>query len=206
MSAEVHPFLPDDRPEEDAPPVDLHGERSVYLDAYLAPFAKWLARDTVTEIIVNRPGEVWIEDAAHPGMQKVPRPDIDDRLIQRLAEQVARVSHQGINREHPLLGANATRRRPRPVLRPARIAQALGDGDPPPPPARSAARRLRRGAFAESCEPDASRSAGASYRVPSRSHSPAQDDSDLGWNQHRQNHFPQCHARRNIRSRTRGAG
>jgi type IV secretion system protein VirB11 len=105
MTAEIHPFLPDDRPEEDAPPVDLHGERSVYLDAYLAPFQQWLARDTVTEIIVNRPGEVWVEDAAHPGMQKIRRPDIDDRLIQRLAEQVARVSHQGINREHPLLGA-----------------------------------------------------------------------------------------------------
>lgn len=105
MTAEIHPFLPDDHPEEDAPPVDLHGERSVYLDAYLAPFAEWLARDTVTEIIVNRPGEVWVEDAAHPGMQKVRRPEIDDRLIQRLAEQVARVSHQGINREHPLLGA-----------------------------------------------------------------------------------------------------
>lgn len=89
----------------DAPPVDLHGERSVYLDAYLAPFEEWLARDTVTEIIVNRPGEVWVEDAAHPGMQKIRRPAIDDRLVQRLAEQVARVSHQGINREHPLLGA-----------------------------------------------------------------------------------------------------
>ncbi|HEU4820040.1 MAG TPA: P-type DNA transfer ATPase VirB11 [Qipengyuania sp.] len=105
MTAEIHPFLPDDRPDEDAPAVDLHGERSVYLDAYLAPFQEWLARDTVTEIIVNRPGEVWIEDAAHPGMQKIRRPEIDDRLIQRLAEQVARVSHQGINREHPLLGA-----------------------------------------------------------------------------------------------------
>lgn len=105
MSAEIHPFLPDDRLEADAPPADLHGERSVYLDAYLAPFAEWLARDTVTEIIVNRPGEVWVEDAAHPGMQRIARADIDDRLIQRLAEQVARVSHQGINREHPLLGA-----------------------------------------------------------------------------------------------------
>lgn len=105
MTAEIHPFLPDDRPEEDAPPVDLHGERSVYLDAYLAPFQEWLSRDTVTEIIVNRPGEVWVEDAAHPGMQKTRRPEIDDRLVQRLAEQVARVSHQGINREHPLLGA-----------------------------------------------------------------------------------------------------
>lgn len=80
-------------------------ERSVYLDAYLAPFQRWLDRDTITEILVNRPGEVWIEDAAHPGMQKISAPEIDDRLVQRLAEQVARVSHQGINREHPLLGA-----------------------------------------------------------------------------------------------------
>src|SRR3546814_8226734 len=48
---------------------------------------------------------VWIEDAADPGMKRVETPDIDDRLVQRLAEQVARVSHQGINREHPLLGA-----------------------------------------------------------------------------------------------------
>jgi type IV secretion system protein VirB11 len=48
---------------------------------------------------------VWIEDAESPGMQRVSTPEIDDRLVQRLAEQVARVSHQGINREHPLLGA-----------------------------------------------------------------------------------------------------
>jgi type IV secretion system protein VirB11 len=78
---------------------------SAYLDAYLAPFSQWLARDSVTEILVNQPGEVWIEDSAHPGMQQVEAPEIDDTLVQRLAEQVARVSHQGINREHPLLGA-----------------------------------------------------------------------------------------------------
>ncbi len=38
-------------------------------------------------------------------MQRIEAPQVDDRLVQRLAEQVARVSHQGINREHPLLGA-----------------------------------------------------------------------------------------------------
>jgi type IV secretion system protein VirB11 len=81
------------------------GEGSVYLAAYLAPFRRWLERDTVTEIMVNRPGEVWIEEATQPGMQRIETPEIDDRLVQRLAEQVARVSHQGINREHPLLGA-----------------------------------------------------------------------------------------------------
>lgn len=96
MSADIH-SLPAGEPQL--------GERSVYLDAYLAPFRQWLDRDTVTEIMVNRPGEVWIEDAANPGMQRIETPEIDDRLVQRLAEQVARVSHQGINREHPLLGA-----------------------------------------------------------------------------------------------------
>ena len=79
--------------------------RSVYLDAYLEPFQQWLTRETVSEIMVNRPGEVWVEDAAHPGIQHIVAPEIDDRLLQRLAEQVARVSHQGINREHPLLSA-----------------------------------------------------------------------------------------------------
>ncbi|MDZ4307420.1 P-type DNA transfer ATPase VirB11 [Allopontixanthobacter sp.] len=100
MSADIHPFQADEARQAAAV-----AERSVYLDAYLAPFRQWLDRDTITEIMVNRPGEVWIEDAASPGMQRLEVPEIDDRLIQRLAEQVARVSHQGINREHPLLGA-----------------------------------------------------------------------------------------------------
>lgn len=79
--------------------------RSVYLDAYLAPLRPWLERETVTEIIVNQPGELWIEDATKPGMQRVQLDTITDQLMQRLAEQVARISHQGVNREHPLLAA-----------------------------------------------------------------------------------------------------
>lgn len=101
MSAEIHQLPVTDEPAG-LPQVP---SGSVYLDAYLAPFRQWLDRDTVTEIIVNRPGELWVEDAAYPGMQRIETPEIDDKLVQRLAEQVARVSHQGINREHPLLGA-----------------------------------------------------------------------------------------------------
>ena len=48
--------------------------RSVYLDAYLAPFRPFLARESVTEILVNRPGELWIEEAGTPAMQRVARP------------------------------------------------------------------------------------------------------------------------------------
>jgi type IV secretion system protein VirB11 len=105
VSADIH-RIEGGESDPASPPLTLERpERSVYLDAYLAPFRRWLERDTVTEIMVNRPGEVWIEDAAQPGMQRIITPEIDDRLVERLAQQVARVSHQGINREHPLLGA-----------------------------------------------------------------------------------------------------
>lgn len=76
---------------------------NVYLNAYLAPFARWLADETVTEILVNRPGEAWVESAT--GMQRYEVPAIDDQLLRRLAEQVARHGHQGVNRERPLLAA-----------------------------------------------------------------------------------------------------
>jgi len=92
--------------------------RSVYLDAYLAPLRPWLERETVTEILVNRPGEVWVEEAGEPAMRCFAAPGIDDLLLRRLAEQVARTSHQGINREHPLLAATLPAE---PGGRPARI-------------------------------------------------------------------------------------
>ena len=101
MKGNVHPLQPEREMPEHAP----HVLRSVYLDAYLAPLRPWLERESVTEILVNRPGELWVEDAAHPGMQRIELSEIDDKLLQRLAEQVARISHQGINREHPLLSA-----------------------------------------------------------------------------------------------------
>ena len=73
MSAEIHqlPAGPDELGDDENLPLAPSG--SVYLDAYLEPFRKWLERDTVTEIIVNRPGEIWIEDAEHPGMRSIER-------------------------------------------------------------------------------------------------------------------------------------
>ncbi len=103
MSADIHRLAAEIETKQTSAPPTV--PQSVYLDAYLAPFQQWLTRDTVTEILVNRPGEIWIEDSTVAGMQKIAAPEVDDRLLQRLAEQVARVSHQGINREHPLLGA-----------------------------------------------------------------------------------------------------
>jgi len=101
MNANIHPIEAGQDVAES--PVAL--SRSVYLDAYLAPLRSWLDSQSVTEILINRPGEVWVEDAARPGMQRFEVPEITDQSLQRLAEQVARASHQGINREHPLLAA-----------------------------------------------------------------------------------------------------
>lgn len=78
---------------------------SVYLGAYLAPFRAWLDREDVSEILVNRPGEVWIEAAGAAAMECIAMPGVDDQHLRRLAEQIARSSHQGINRERPLLAA-----------------------------------------------------------------------------------------------------
>ena len=74
-----------------------------FLDAYLEPFRDWLTQGDVTELLVNCPGEVWIEQRGQMTCHKAPK--VDDSLLQRLAEQVARVSHQGISRERPLLAA-----------------------------------------------------------------------------------------------------
>ena len=77
----------------------------VYLNAYLRPFRKWLEREDVSEVIVNASGEVWVEQAGDLYLKRVPAPDVDDLLVRRLAEQVARATHQGISRERPLLAA-----------------------------------------------------------------------------------------------------
>ena len=78
----------------------------VYLRTYLKPFLPWLERDDVTEILVNKPFEVWIEISGEPHMRLVEMPEVDDILLSRLAAQIARVAHQGINRESPLLAAS----------------------------------------------------------------------------------------------------
>lgn len=75
---------------------------AVYLAEYLAPFRPFLEDGDASEIMVNRPGEVWVERSGQ-GMQCHAVPLIDDHLLRRLAEQVARLSNQGVNRNQPLL-------------------------------------------------------------------------------------------------------
>ncbi|GAA4014044.1 P-type DNA transfer ATPase VirB11 [Sphingomonas swuensis] len=88
-------------PEVPSPSAD----GGVYLNAYLRPFRKWLEQDDVSEVIVNTSGEVWIEQAGNMHLRRVAAPEVDDVLVRRLAEQVARSTHQGISRQRPLLSA-----------------------------------------------------------------------------------------------------
>lgn len=75
-----------------------------YLRAYLAHLDAFLAAPDVTDIFVNQPGEVWIERiGAKPERHAVP--ELDARLLERLARQVAAHVSQGIGRRSPLLAA-----------------------------------------------------------------------------------------------------
>ncbi|MEM8986143.1 MAG: P-type DNA transfer ATPase VirB11 [Pseudomonadota bacterium] len=85
--------------------LDEDDARDVYLKSFLQPFARWLHDHDTMEIMVNRPGEVWIETAGADAMTRAEDPAITDQLLQRLATQIARVSHQAVNRENPLLAA-----------------------------------------------------------------------------------------------------
>jgi type IV secretion system protein VirB11 len=80
------------------------GGHPIYLRSYLAPLAEMLARPDVTDIYVNRPGEVWTESTTG-AIERHEAPGLDEATLGRLARQIAALSHQGISREHPLLSA-----------------------------------------------------------------------------------------------------
>ena len=85
--------------EADAPP------GAVYLRAFLEPLAPLLERDDVSEILCNRPGEIWVEEAGASEMRCLSNPALTERHIERLATQIARINHQAINPDYPLLAA-----------------------------------------------------------------------------------------------------
>jgi type IV secretion system protein VirB11 len=76
----------------------------VYLRSCLAPFEAVLARADVTDIYVNRPGEMWVETLGG-AVERHEDASINELSLARLARQIAALTHQGVSREHPLLAA-----------------------------------------------------------------------------------------------------
>ncbi len=77
---------------------------NVYLTHYFAPLAAWLDRPDVTDLYVNRPGEIWLETLSDAPVA-IAAPDLTHAVLARLVRQIAAASAQGIDREHPLLAA-----------------------------------------------------------------------------------------------------
>lgn len=75
-----------------------------YLDVYLAPLSLQLERHEVTDLWINRPGELWVETIGGE-TERIEAPEITEAQLWRLARQIASISHQAISREHPLLAA-----------------------------------------------------------------------------------------------------
>lgn len=83
---------------------DDRPEGQVYLRSYLAPFAGILARPDVTDVYVNRPGELWAETLGGE-TECHEAAELNRDVLARLAGQIAAYTHQGVNREHPILSA-----------------------------------------------------------------------------------------------------
>lgn len=79
-------------------------EGGVYLQSYLAPLLGILSRPDVTDIYVNAPQEIWVETLGGDTERHVAF-DLDAVTLDRLVRQIAAHSHQGVNREHPILSA-----------------------------------------------------------------------------------------------------
>lgn len=77
----------------------------IYLHSYLAPLAAFLDRSDITDIFVNRPGELWVETIGGR-TERHEVPELTEVALARLSRQVASHSAQGISREHPLLAAS----------------------------------------------------------------------------------------------------
>lgn len=73
-----------------------------FLAAYLAPLERHLACPAVTDVLVQAPGEVWVD--AGEGLVREADAAITAPLLARLAQQLAAASHQAVSRAHPLLG------------------------------------------------------------------------------------------------------
>jgi type IV secretion system protein VirB11 len=73
------------------------------LEAYLSPFKALFEEDGVSEISVNVPGEVWVENRGNMRCEKLPTLDVEH--LKGLGRLIAQSTEQVVSEEKPLLSA-----------------------------------------------------------------------------------------------------
>lgn len=84
---------------------DIPKESGVFLRQYLDVFKTWLENPKISEICVNKPGELWIEQMGASAMEKIELPDITNDMLLRLGRLIASHSDQSLAANKPLLSA-----------------------------------------------------------------------------------------------------
>ncbi|MDB5986959.1 MAG: virB11, partial [Nevskia sp.] len=80
----------------------LHGSGAA-LRTFLGPLASLLARPEINEVSINRPGELFVDDAGR--IERIAIPALSYEHLQRLASLIAYETHQIVNEERPQLSA-----------------------------------------------------------------------------------------------------
>ena len=73
------------------------------LRTFLGPLAPLLARTEINEVSINRPGEVFVDDAG--AIERIALPALTVEHLQRLASLIAYETHQVVDETRPLLSA-----------------------------------------------------------------------------------------------------
>ncbi len=79
--------------------------RSPLLEAELQPLRRYLDQDDISELSINRPGELFIERLGRNDMEQVLSSEFTSAWIGKLAERVAGSTDQLVNAERPILSA-----------------------------------------------------------------------------------------------------
>ncbi len=73
------------------------------LNSYLEPLEQYFQREGVTEIMINKPNEIWVEQFGKSSYYQIPI--LDFEYLRGMASLIAQSTEQIITEEHPILSA-----------------------------------------------------------------------------------------------------
>jgi type IV secretion system protein VirB11 len=76
---------------------------TIALETFLKPVFPWLDQEGVSELSINRPGEIWVEKGGQT--QRISMPELEREHLMALGRLIAESTHQVISAEKPILSA-----------------------------------------------------------------------------------------------------